>query len=63
MVDRATPEDLEAIAAAVRPGARAGCMSCPELDDIARPTTGEVAPAMGLGRWLASPDLERDVAR
>lgn len=62
MVNRADPEDLEAIAAAVRPGASGRPVYVfPELDDIARPTTGEVASALGLGQVAGLPDLERDV--
>src|SRR5512141_778307 len=62
MVNRANPEDLEAIAAAVRPGASGRPVYVfPELEDIARPTTGEVASALGLGQVAGLPDLERDV--
>jgi phosphate acetyltransferase len=62
MVNRADPEDLEAIAAAVKPGASGRPVYVfPELDDIARPTTGEVASALGLGQVAGLPDLERDV--
>ncbi|SKB96721.1 phosphotransacetylase [Arthrobacter sp. 49Tsu3.1M3] len=62
MVNRVDPEDLEAIAAAVKPGASGRPVYVfPELDDIARPTTGEVASALGLGQVAGLPDLERDV--
>ncbi|WP_445153548.1 phosphate acetyltransferase [Arthrobacter sp. Hor0625] len=62
MVNRADPEDLEAIAAAVRPGASGRPVYVfPELEDIARPTTGEVAAALGIGQVAGLPDLERDV--
>jgi phosphate acetyltransferase len=62
MVNRADPEDLEAIAAAVRPGASGRPVYVlPELEAIARPTTGEVASALGLGQVAGLPDLERDV--
>ncbi|RNL57389.1 phosphate acetyltransferase [Arthrobacter oryzae] len=62
MVNRADPADLEAIAAAVRPGASGRPVYVfPELDEIARPTTGEVAAALGLGQVAGRPDLERDV--
>ena len=62
MVNRADPEDLDAIAAAVKPGASGRPVYVfPELDDIARPTTGEVASALGLGQVAGLPDLERDV--
>ncbi len=62
MVNRADPEDLDAIAAAVKPGASGRPVYVfPELDDIARPTTGEVASALSLGQVAGLPDLERDV--
>lgn len=62
MVNRAAPEDLEAVAAAVKPGASGRPVYVlPELEDIARPTTGEVASALGLGQVAGLPDLERDV--
>ena len=42
MVNRADPEDLADIAAAVKPGASGRPVYVlPELDEIARPTTGE----------------------
>ena len=62
MVNRADPQDLDAIAAAVKPGASGRPVYVfPELEDIARPTTGEVASALGLGQVAGLPDLERDV--
>ena len=62
MVNRADPEDLEAIAAAVRPGASGRPVYVlPELEEIARPTTGEVAAALGIGQVAGLADLERDV--
>ena len=33
----------------------------PELEDIARPTTGEVAAALGIGQMAGRQDMERDV--
>ncbi|WP_427006338.1 phosphate acetyltransferase [Pseudarthrobacter sp. H2] len=62
MVNRADPADLEGIAAAVRPGATGRPVYVlPELEEIARPTTGEVASALALGQVAGLPDLERDV--
>ena len=62
MINRADPADLEAIAAAVRPGASGRPVYVfPELEEIARPTTGEVAAALGLGQVAGLSDLERDV--
>jgi phosphate acetyltransferase len=62
IVNRVDPESVEAIAAAIRPGAAGRPVYViPELEDIARPTTGEVASALGLGQVAGRPDPERDV--
>src|SRR6478735_2475848 len=62
MVNRADPEDVDGIVAAVKPGASGRPVYVfPELEDIARPTTGEVAAALGIGQVAGLPDLERDV--
>jgi phosphate acetyltransferase len=62
MVNRAEPASVDAIAAAVKPGSSGRPVYVlPELEDIARPTTGEVASALGLGQVAGLPDLERDV--
>jgi phosphate acetyltransferase len=62
MVNRAEPAAVDALAAAVKPGSSGRPVYVlPELEDIARPTTGEVAAALGLGQVAGLPDLERDV--
>jgi phosphate acetyltransferase len=62
IVNRVDPDNVEAIAAAIRPGAAGRPVYVlPELEDIARPTTGEVASALGLGQVAGRPDPERDV--
>ena len=62
MVNRADPEDVDAIAAAVKPGASGRPVYVfPELEDIARPTTGEVAAALGVRQMAGRADMERDV--
>jgi phosphate acetyltransferase len=62
MVNRADVGDLEAIAAAVRPGASGRPVYVlPELEDIARPTIGEVASALGIRQVAGRQDMERDV--
>ena len=62
MVNRADPEDVDAIAAAVKPGASGRPVYVfPELEDIARPTTGEVAAALGIRQIAGRADMERDV--
>jgi phosphate acetyltransferase len=62
MVNRADAGDLDAIAAAVRPGASGRPVYVlPELEDIARPTIGEVASALGIRQVAGRQDMERDV--
>lgn len=62
MVNRADPTDVDAITAAVRPGASGRPVYVfPELDDIARPTTGEVGAALGIRQIAGRADMERDV--
>ncbi|WLQ07163.1 phosphate acetyltransferase [Arthrobacter oryzae] len=62
MVNRADPEDVDGIVAAVKPGASGRPVYVfPELEDIARPTTGEVAAALGIRQVAGRQDMERDV--
>lgn len=62
MVNRADPEDVDGIVAAVKPGASGRPVYVfPELEDIARPTTGEVASALGIRQVAGRQDMERDV--
>ena len=62
MVNRADPADVEAIAAEVKPGASGRPVYVlPELEEIARPTTGEVANALGVRQIAGRADMERDV--
>ena len=61
-VNRAAPGDVDAIRAAVRPGAmRRPVYVLPELEEITRPTTGEIAGALGLRQLAGSADMEREV--
>ncbi|MCO4264320.1 phosphate acetyltransferase [Pseudarthrobacter sp. MDT3-26] len=62
MVNRADPDLVEEIAAAVKPGAsNRPVYVLPELEEIARPTTGEVAAALGVRQIAGLADMERDV--
>jgi phosphate acetyltransferase len=62
MVNRADPDAVERIQAAVRPGlSRRPVYVLPEIVEIARPTVGEVAAALGLQQLAGSSELERDV--
>ncbi|RAX16901.1 phosphate acetyltransferase [Pseudarthrobacter sp. AG30] len=62
MVNRADAADLDAIAAALKPGASGRPVYIlPELEEIARPTTGEVATALRVRQIAGTPDMERDV--
>ncbi len=62
MVNRADPDGLEAIKAAVRPGQSSRPVYViPEIAEISRPTVGEVATALGLRQMAGSSELERDV--
>ncbi|PTT62313.1 phosphotransacetylase family protein, partial [Arthrobacter sp. HMWF013] len=62
MVNRADPELLDAIAAEIKPGAsNRPVYVLPELEEIARPTTGEVAAALGVRQVAGRADMERDV--
>ncbi len=62
MVNRAQDDDVEAIRAAVRPGAsRRPVYVLPELEEISRPTVAEVVSALDARHLAGSPTLERDV--
>ncbi|ALV42305.1 phosphate acetyltransferase [Pseudarthrobacter sulfonivorans] len=62
MVNRADPDLMEEIAAAIKPGAsNRPVYVLPELEEIARPTTGEVATALGVRQIAGLADMERDV--
>ncbi|KRE72253.1 phosphate acetyltransferase [Arthrobacter sp. Soil762] len=62
MVNRADPNRVEEIAAAIKPGAsNRPVYVLPELEEIARPTTGEVAAALGVRQIAGLADMERDV--
>jgi len=62
MVNRADPELVDRIAAEVTVGASGRPVYVlPELDEIARPTTGEVATALGVRQIAGRADMERDV--
>ncbi|MHA7289743.1 phosphate acetyltransferase [Arthrobacter sp. MDT3-24] len=62
MVNRADPDLVEEIAAAIKPGAsNRPVYVLPELEEIARPTTGEVATALGVRQIAGLADMERDV--
>ncbi|MGG5175182.1 phosphate acetyltransferase [Pseudarthrobacter sp. J1763] len=62
MVNRADPEQLDAVAAAVKPGASGRPVYIfPELEEISRPTTGEVATTIGVRQIAGHADMERDV--
>ncbi|GAB4099499.1 phosphate acetyltransferase [Sinomonas halotolerans] len=62
MVNRADPAELEAVAGAIRPG-RMGrpVYVLPELEEISRPTTGEVSSALRVRQLAGSADMEREV--
>ncbi|MET3707787.1 phosphate acetyltransferase [Arthrobacter sp. UYEF6] len=62
MVNRADPELVAEIAAEIKPGASSRPVYVlPELEEIARPTTGEVAAALGVRQIAGLADMERDV--
>ncbi|MBT2515473.1 phosphate acetyltransferase [Arthrobacter sp. ISL-30] len=62
MVNRAEPDDVDAIAAGVGPGSlNRPVYVFPEMEEIARPTTGEVASALGVRQIAGHADMERDV--
>ncbi|GAA4655431.1 phosphate acetyltransferase [Arthrobacter cryoconiti] len=62
MVNRADPDAVADIVAAVRPGASGKPVYVlPEIEEISRPTVGEVAAALSLRQMAGSPELERDV--
>lgn len=62
MVNRAEPSELTEIAASLRPGASGKPVYIlPEIDEISRPTVGEVATALGLRQIAGSSEQERDV--
>jgi phosphate acetyltransferase len=62
MVNRADPEQMDEIKAAIRPGAsHRPVYVLPELAEISRPTTGEVSGALRLRQLAGSADMEREV--
>ncbi|MEA5453670.1 phosphate acetyltransferase [Sinomonas sp. JGH33] len=62
MVNRADPEHLEDISAAIRPGRlQRPVYVLPEIEEISRPTTGEVSTALGLRQIAGKADMEREV--
>jgi phosphate acetyltransferase len=62
IVNRARTEDAEDIREAVRPGLhRRKVYVLPELEEIVRPTVGEVSKALGARLIAGLPDLDRDV--
>lgn len=62
MVNRAEPSRVDAIKAAVRPGAsHRPVYVIPEIAEISRPTVGEVVTALGLRQMAGRADLDRDV--
>ncbi|AJT41901.1 phosphate acetyltransferase [Psychromicrobium lacuslunae] len=62
MVNRADAEQLDSIAQALRPGASGKQVYIlPEIAEIAQPTVGEVASALGLRQIAGSSERERDV--
>ncbi|MGJ9403305.1 phosphate acetyltransferase [Arthrobacter sp. KK5.5] len=62
IVNRARPDDVEAIRRAVRPGQkRRPVYVLPEIEEIVRPTVGEVSSALGARLIAGLPDLDRDV--
>lgn len=63
MVNRADPEQMDAIRAAIRPGvSHRPVYVLPELAEISRPTTGEVSGALSLRQIAGSADMEREVS-
>ncbi|KHL05655.1 phosphate acetyltransferase [Sinomonas humi] len=62
MVNRADPEHLDAVSAAIRPGlSHRPVYVIPEIEEISRPTTGEVSRALALRQIAGSADMEREV--
>lgn len=62
MVNRADAGLVDRIAAEIKPGAsNRPVYVLPELEEIARPTTGEVAAALGVRQIAGRADMERDV--
>lgn len=62
MVNRAAPENMDAITAAIRPGrSQRPVYVIPEIAEISQPTVGEVAAALNLRQMAGSSELERDV--
>ena len=62
MVNRALPETVDEIRAAVRPGASGRPVYVmPELNEISQPSMSEVAKALNARQVAGSPSLERDV--
>ena len=62
IVNRAAPEDADAIRDHVRPGLHnRKVYVLPEIPEIVRPSVGEVAAALGARLIAGAPELERDV--
>lgn len=62
IVNRAAPEDLEELRAAVRPGLHNRVVYVlPEIEDIVRPTVGEISSVLGARLIAGPPELDRDV--
>ena len=62
MVNRADPQDMDAITAAIRPGhSQRPVYVLPEIAEISRPTVGEVATSLKLRQMAGSSELERDI--
>ncbi len=62
MVNRADPANMDAIAAAIRPGhSHRPVYVLPEIAEISRPTVAEVAAALSLRQMAGSPEREREI--
>lgn len=62
MVNRADPEQIGEIGAAMRPGVHhLPVYIVPELAEISRPTTGEIGGALRLRQLAGTADMEREV--
>jgi phosphate acetyltransferase len=63
MVNRAAPEDLEELAASVRPGVHGWPVYViPEQAEVAQPTVAEVVAALGARQIAGSGQLDRDMS-
>jgi phosphate acetyltransferase len=62
MVNRAAPQHLDEISAAIRPGlSHRPVYVLPEIEEISRPTTGEVSSLLALRQIAGRADMEREV--